>query len=79
MLNKRVISYNNVTVLDTRGKRALADLFVTANYVSHGVRRCNAVFTFERRYTYNVHVNVCDAVKLLAGFLQCNGGKLENA
>ena len=26
-----------------------------------------------------VHVNVCDTVHLLAGFFQCNGGKLEEA
>ena len=26
-----------------------------------------------------IHVNVCDTVKLLAGILQCNGGKLEEA
>ena len=23
------------------------------------------------------HVNICDTVQLLVGFLQCNGGKLE--
>ena len=26
-----------------------------------------------------MHVNVCDTVQLLAGILQCNGGKLEEA
>ena len=26
-----------------------------------------------------IHVNVCNTVQLLAGFLQCNGGKLEEA
>ena len=26
-----------------------------------------------------LHVNVCDTVHLLAGILQCNGGKLEEA
>ena len=26
-----------------------------------------------------IHVNVCDTVKLLARFPQCNGGKLEEA
>ena len=26
-----------------------------------------------------IHVNLCDTVHLLAGFLQCNGGKLEEA
>ena len=24
-----------------------------------------------------MHVNICNTVKLLAGFAQCNGGKLE--
>ena len=27
----------------------------------------------------HIHVNVCDTAQLLAGFLQCNGGKLEEA
>ena len=26
-----------------------------------------------------IHVNLCDTVQLLAGILQCNGGKLEEA
>ena len=26
-----------------------------------------------------LHVNVCDVVEVLAGVLQCNGGKLEEA
>ena len=26
-----------------------------------------------------IHVNVCDTLQLLAVFLQCNGGKLEEA
>ena len=26
-----------------------------------------------------IHLNLCDTVQLLAGFLQCNGGKLEEA
>ena len=26
-----------------------------------------------------MHVNICDTVKLLVGFPQCNGGKLEKA
>ena len=27
----------------------------------------------------HIHVNVCDTAQLLAGFFQCNGGKLEEA
>ena len=26
-----------------------------------------------------IHVNVCDIVQVLAGVLQCNGGKMEEA
>ena len=29
--------------------------------------------------TLQTHVNECDKVQLLAGFFQCNGGKLEEA
>ena len=29
--------------------------------------------------TLKTHVNVCETVRRLAGFLQCNGGKLEEA
>ena len=29
--------------------------------------------------TLQINVNVCDTVQLLAGFLQSNGGKLEEA
>ena len=44
---------------------------------SHGVRRCNIIFTLERCYKYNV--NVCDTVQLLAGILQWDCGKLAEA
>ena len=46
--------------------------------VSNGVTRCNVVLMLERRYRY-IHVNVCETVQLFVGFLQCNGGKFENA
>ena len=29
--------------------------------------------------TYQIYVNVCDVCKILAGVLQCNGGKLEKS
>ena len=63
-----------VTFLKARGKRALAGVNCNAvqNDVSRGVRRCSVVFTLE----IHIHVNVCDNV-ILAGFIQCNGGKLE--
>ena len=34
------------------------------------------VLTLER---LQIHVNVCETVQLFAGFLQCSGGKFENA
>ena len=34
---------------------------------------------FYTRKTLHSHVNICDTVQLLAGFLQCNGRKLEVA
>ena len=41
----------------------------------HGVRRCNIIFKLEKML--QIHVNVCDTIQVLAGFPQCNGGKLE--
>ena len=46
------------------------------NNVSHCVRRCNVVFTLERR---NLYMSIYDTIQLLAGFPQCNGGKFEEA
>ena len=37
------------------------------------------VTSFLRLKDAAYHANVCDTVQLLAGFLQCNGGKLEEA
>ena len=37
------------------------------------------VKSFLRLKTLQYHVNVCDTVQLLAGILQCNDGKLEEA
>ena len=71
---KRVISNDIVTVLKARGKRWRQLLL--QNDFNRGVRRCNVVFTL---FTLHIHVYVCDTVQLLAGFLQCNGGKLEEA
>ena len=45
------------------------------NVVIHGIRRCNVVFTLERRYKYMK--NICNTVQLLVGVLQCR--KLEEA
>ena len=39
----------DITVLKARGKRALADvIMLLQNDVSHGVRRCNAIFTLRQ-------------------------------
>ena len=37
------------------------------------------VTSFYAWNTLQIQVNVCDTVQLLAGILQCNGGKLEEA
>ena len=47
------------------------------NDVSHGIRQCNVVFTYER--SKKICVNICDTVLLMVGIIQCNGGKLEDA
>ena len=39
----------------------------------------DGVMSFLHLKDATYHVNVCDTVHLLAGFLQCNGGKLEEA
>ena len=35
--------------------------------------------SFLRLKDVKTHVNVCETVRRLAGFLQCSGGKLEEA
>ena len=45
--------------------------------LQNGVRPCNIVLTLEKRL--QIHVNVCKHSPTIAGFLQCNGGKLEEA
>ena len=39
----------------------------------------DGVTSFYARKMLQIHVNVCDTVQLLAGILQYNGGKLEEA
>ena len=39
----------------------------------------DGVKLFDAKKMEQIHVNVCKTVKLLAGFLQCKGGKLEEA
>ena len=43
------------------------------------VKRCNVVFAHYKRNKYNNYVNACITFKPLAGFLQCNGRKLEES
>ena len=48
---KRAISYDIVTVLKECGKHELAYVnLILQNDVNRCVRRCNVVFTLERRY-----------------------------
>ena len=39
----------------------------------------DGVTSYLRRMKLQIHVNVCDTVQLLAGIIQYNGGKLEEA
>ena len=39
----------------------------------------DCVTSFLRLKTLQIHVNVCDVVLVLAGVLQCKGGKLAEA
>ena len=52
-----------------RAKHEQADIYCCNN----GVRWCNIVLII----TLQMYVKVCDTVQLLAGAIQCNGGKLE--
>ena len=43
------------------------------------VMALDGVTSFNVGKMLQIHVNVCNTVQLLAGFPQCNGGKLEVA
>ena len=43
------------------------------------VMALNSETSFCRLKDVKTHVNVCETVRSLAGFLQCNGGKLEES
>ena len=66
MLKKHVISNDIVTVLKACGKRALAAIL--------GLDRLTSLLRL-----LHIHVNLCDTVPLLAGFVQSNERKLEEA
>ena len=72
MLKKRVISNYIVTVLKALVKCALADVICYSKMTS--IVALDSVTSF-------LHLKdvPCDTVQVLAGFLQCNGGKLEEA
>ena len=77
MLKNRDISNDIVTVFEARGKRALDDVIFYCKMTS--IVALDGVTSLLRLKTLYIYVNVCDAVQFLAGFLQCNGGKLEEA
>ena len=78
MLQNCVIQSNKVTVLKGQGKPALADVKLPLqNDVSHGIRWCNIVLALERCYKY-MSANAKKS-NYIAKFLQCKGGKLEEA
>ena len=60
-----------------REKRALADVICYCKMTS--VMALDGLTSFYSRKTLQIHVNVCDTVKLLTGILQGNGGNLEEA
>ena len=63
--------------MTARGKRTLADVNCYCKMTS--VMALDVQHRFKALKKLQIHVNVCDAVQLLTGFLQCNGGKLEEA
>ena len=74
---KSAISNNNVTVLKMRGKRALADVNCYCKMTS--VIALDGETSFYACETLQIYVKVCDTVQVLARYLQCNCGKLEEA
>ena len=79
MLIKCAISNDFVTVLEARGKSTLYDIKCYCKMTS--ILALGGVTSFLRLkdVTYSCKINVCDTGQLLTGFLQCNGGKLEEA
>ena len=77
MLKKRAISNDIVTGRKAHGKCALADVNCHCKMTS--VMALDGVMSFLSLKTLHIHVDICDTVQLLVGFLQCNGGNLEEA
>ena len=61
--------------MKAQGKHALTD--VICYYKMTPVMALDSVTSFYTLKTLQIHVNVCDTIQLLAGFLQCNGRKLK--
>ena len=57
--------------------RALADVICYCKTTS--VAALDGVTSFYACKTLQIQLNVCVTVQLLAGILQCNGGKFEEA
>ena len=64
-------------MLKARGKRALADVIYCCKMTSFMALDGVTSFIRLKDVHLQTHVNVCDTVQLLAGIIQCNGGKLE--
>ena len=75
MLKKRAISNDIVTVLKACRKCALADVDRYCKMTP--VVALDGVTSFYACKTLHIHVNICDTVQLMAGFLQSNGRKLK--
>ena len=73
MLKKCDISNNNSQFR----KCVLADVICCGKVTSF--KALDGVTSFKRLKNVKIHVNKCNIVKVLAGALQCNGGKLEEA
>ena len=72
---KRFISNDIVAVLKARGKRTLADVNCYCKMTS--VVPLDGITSFLRLKDATYACKRMDTVQLLAGFLPCNGGKLE--
>ena len=77
MLQKGNISNDKVTVWKALGKRTLVDINCSCKMTS--IVALDGETSVLLLKTLHIHVNVCDTVQLLAGFLLCNAGKLEEA
>ena len=66
-------------MLKARRKRALADVILLLQMMSFIALDGVTSFICLKDVHLQTHLNVCDTFQLLAGIIQCNGGKLEEA